>query len=271
MQLTRYVDISAARGDAGEFESGYPMRLVTHTTETTADPASWIPAWPYPSNRVLDYERDTVFRVLRLDRAGKALYNAPGGVSTNTLPCVQYEVNGMSDDVPSWPVEKRKWIASRIAEDIVVLRTMGYDVNLDPAYQVSPGTISMSATENAPQRFTYDQWNAYNGICGHRHVPENDHWDAGSLDLKELAGFIQVALGDTSTVEDEDMAVPLPIYRVKDDPRVFAVDGTECLWIPTWDDLQMLQMMKVVAPGDPQVLNNEIGIRCLKGYTPKGS
>jgi hypothetical protein len=31
-----------------------------------------------------------------------------------------------------------------------------------------------------------DEWNAFNGWCGHQHVPENSHWDPGKLNIDHL-------------------------------------------------------------------------------------
>lgn len=38
---------------------------------------------------------------------------------------------------------------------------------------------------------TYDK---YNGILGHKHVPENDHWDPGAFDWRKLLEGGSVAL-----------------------------------------------------------------------------
>lgn len=277
--MTRYVDIDAARGDAGPFEDGYPFRIVMHTTETlddndptgTADPERWIPGWIYPSNWVIDYERDTVYRILSLDRAGKALYNAPGGVSTNTLPCVQVEINGSANGVGGWPVAKRKWIAARLAEIVTEVRKLGYDINLDPAYQVPAGAIAMSATETAPQRMTFGQWNAYHGLCGHRHVPENDHWDAGALDLQELAGFVQEILSPTPippiAIDEDDM--PAKLYRVDGDNKVWAVKFPDKIWVQNQDDLWAWRQEGLVSNDEPTVLATDVVLRNLRDATPK--
>ena len=33
---------------------------------------------------------------------------------------------------------------------------------------------------------TNDEWNDFDGWCGHQHVPENEHWDPGKLDIGRL-------------------------------------------------------------------------------------
>ena len=39
---------------------------------------------------------------------------------------------------------------------------------------------------NAAQRFTNVQWENFTGVCGHQHVPENDHGDPGDLPIDRL-------------------------------------------------------------------------------------
>lgn len=267
--MTRYVDIQAARGDAGPFEQGYPMRIVLHTTETgdsrsptgTADPERWIPGWIYPSHQVWDFERDTVYRVLPLDRAGKALYNAPGGVSTNTLPCIQIEINGFAGEAAGWSQDKKRWLADRLSELVEQIKQLGYTLVLDPSYQVEAGAIPGSAKETAPQRMSFSDWNKYNGLCGHRHVPENDHWDAGGLDLRELAALMG-SKPEEPKQEEDDMKGKL--FRVKDDNKVWFCCGAHRRHVPTPNDLTMLGHMGVVDSTEPTVLNDEIGLRVFK-------
>lgn len=42
------------------------------------------------------------------------------------------------------------------------------------------------ASETARQRMTTAVWDTYRGICGHQHVPENQHWDPGPLDVARI-------------------------------------------------------------------------------------
>jgi hypothetical protein len=39
---------------------------------------------------------------------------------------------------------------------------------------------------NSSSRMSDDEWIAYNGWCGHQHVPGNFHWDPGKLDIGRL-------------------------------------------------------------------------------------
>jgi hypothetical protein len=35
-------------------------------------------------------------------------------------------------------------------------------------------------------RFTFAQWRNFYGVCGHQHVPENDHGDPGDIDIDRV-------------------------------------------------------------------------------------
>ena len=39
---------------------------------------------------------------------------------------------------------------------------------------------------NNPLEFSNKQWKKFNGWCGHQHVPENKHWDPGSISVSNL-------------------------------------------------------------------------------------
>jgi hypothetical protein len=35
-------------------------------------------------------------------------------------------------------------------------------------------------------RLDHNEWRKFNGICGHMHVPENDHVDPGKIKVRKL-------------------------------------------------------------------------------------
>jgi hypothetical protein len=62
----------------------------------------------------------------------------------------------------------------------------GIDVSVFPQLWSSSGAYG----SNAPQRLTDGQWEGFNGICGHQHVPNNTHWDPGAFDIKAFAKLL---------------------------------------------------------------------------------
>jgi hypothetical protein len=70
------------------------------------------------------------------------------------------------------------------------------------------------AGEAARSRMSSNEWMAFNGWCGHQHVPENDHWDPGRINIGRLlmtAGVSQNDVVDDSN--DPEPALELR-YRV---------------------------------------------------------
>lgn len=101
----------------------------------------------------------------------KALFNAPGGVETNRRPggVFQVEVVGRAADMGSYSDE---WYA-----------------NLQH-FLVQWSTIHGIAYtfRTSKRRLSFDEWTDINlqGWLGHCHVPENNHWDPGTLDYSRL-------------------------------------------------------------------------------------
>ena len=186
--------------------------VVLHTTEGTSLPdygggasAPNLTAVPDFANKRLKW-----FQHFDIDRSSRALRNLSGGVETNTLNVVQVELVGTCD-----PTTHAKWTAAgqahiywpkapdwalRDVADFLAWAHAEHGVPLTgpaawPAYPSSYGATSA--------RFTPAEWNAFKGVCGHMHVPENDHGDPGSIDFTRL-----LALAKGQTVPEED-DVPL--------------------------------------------------------------
>ncbi|NUO43722.1 MAG: hypothetical protein HOV82_17000 [Streptomyces sp.] len=180
--------------------------VVLHTTEGRTLPdygggamAPNLTAVPDFANKQLRW-----FQHFDIDRSSRALVNLAGGVETNTLNVCQVELVGTCDpkthaawgSAPHiyWP-EAPDWALAELAE---FLRWMHaeHEVPLTgpsewPAYPASYGATSA--------RMTAAEWNAFEGICGHLHVTENDHGDPGAIDFPKL-----IALAKGQTVPEED-------------------------------------------------------------------
>jgi hypothetical protein len=170
-----------------------------------------------------------------IDRSSRALRNLAGGVQTNTLNVVQTEFDGTCDyskrnnwgsriagkdyiywgDPPDW--------ALRDAADYLRWLNANHSVPLSgPLMWLTYGPdsrrpgITPASYGASPARMTFAQWNAFKGICGHQHVPENDHGDPGSLPFTKL---IALAKGTTPPQED---GMPTPAEVAK---AVLTLDG----------------------------------------------
>lgn len=194
-----------------------PACIVLHTTETNTDPRKWVAGFQYPSHVLCSYEHDVILQLLDFWASAKALYNAPGGVETNRKPCIQIEINGYADDAGSWPDAKLKWIGEKVLSPIFDwLNTAGF--GLDVTQIPAPGPHGGSASETAVQRMSFDEWNKFHGICGHRHVPENDHYDPDQMDIKKTVEY---------AVNFKSPLVPAEIDTTKDEFMFrFVIDET---------------------------------------------
>lgn len=105
------------------------------------------------------------------DRPSKSLRNLAGGVETNNRPggVYQVEIVGMSQDFGQYP----DWWYDNLREFLREIEAM---TGIKPVFV------------DHQRRFTFDEWMSpdLEGWYAHYNVPENDHWDTGTLDLTRL-------------------------------------------------------------------------------------
>jgi hypothetical protein len=152
----------------GEF-AGKPWRVVLHTTETTVLPGyhdgSYAPHFTAVDGILVQHTS--------LQVASRALYNAPGGVQTNRDNAIQVEIVAYTNAVMM--PEDGRWIGDFTASDLSpvhdLLVWLGGQVSLRMIYP--PESLV----------FSFEDWDNYNGVCGHVNVPENvhGHWDPTGL------------------------------------------------------------------------------------------
>ncbi|MFI1701944.1 peptidoglycan-binding protein [Streptomyces bobili] len=182
--------------------------LVLHTTEGRALPtygggssAPNLTALPDFENRRLIWHQH-----FRFDTSSRALKNLAGGVETNTLNVGQVELVGTCDpdtraawlkkglvqdrDFVFWP-DAPEWARKGLAAFLAWAHDQ-HGVPLDgpalwPAYP-------KSYANGGGQRMSGARWNDFQGVCGHMHVPENDHGDPGAVDFDELMALARALL-----------------------------------------------------------------------------
>jgi hypothetical protein len=71
-----------------------------------------------------------------------------------------------------------------------------------PAYPKSYGN-------EGGQRMSGAEWNDFKGVCGHTHVPENDHGDPGAIDFAQLIKYAKEAPDAKDDGQDEDWTARL--------------------------------------------------------------
>jgi hypothetical protein len=161
---------------------------VLHTTETSVVPS-------YPPNTAPHFtvpdDELRIYQHVALGRISNSLRNPSGGVETNAWTRVQIEIVGFSS--------LRPWLPSTARQQTVLAsllewcqRQLGIPERRVFRDRLKSGVIW--ATESNPRRreaLTPDQpnWGGTAGWWGHVEVPENTHWDPGSLKASVLLGL----------------------------------------------------------------------------------
>jgi hypothetical protein len=167
-----------------------PWRFVFHTIEgePSADGFRRLAAehtnaphlWAMPSANLL-------LQTIPLNRSAYALAR-PGSVQTNRLHAVQVEVWGFAAKMGSLHQHAIEWLAERLLAPVARL----VPINLD---RVRP-TGGVSCYGRASQcRMTAETWQSFDGICGHQHVPDNEHWDPGDMPVAAIAARARQLVG----------------------------------------------------------------------------
>lgn len=154
---------------------------VLHTTESSRfipDDDSYFGHMNYPHFTVAN--QDGYFKCwqhISIRKAARALANRAGGVETNREGAIQIEVVGKA--------------ASPFTRDPVIVdglkKLMRWiEANTDIPRSTGVTFWAGKFGIDVPHRMTNAQWVKYEGWCAHQHVPENNHYDAGAIDIKLL-------------------------------------------------------------------------------------
>lgn len=166
------------------------------------------------------------------DRSAYAVKNLPGGVETNRLRALQVELVGFSEDPANLPESLAPYSLEALTD--ADKRWLGEEVfaPLMAAHPVRPLSLTMYGADcgwtlaraDARQRLSFDSWTVFDGWCCHQHVPENDHWDPGALDLATILRYAAPPL----TEDDPMPLIPLDAARLANGrwPRFDVVDKT---------------------------------------------
>ncbi|WPH58173.1 endolysin [Streptomyces phage Alone3] len=201
--------------------------VVLHTTEGTSLPgyeggatAPNFTAVPDLKNKKLIW-----YQHFYVDTSSRALRNLSGGVQTNTNNVCQVELVGTCDPRTHskwsssshiyWP-QAPEWALKEVAKFLAWMNE-NHNVPLSGpttwlAYPDSYGSNK--------SRMTFDQWDRFKGVCGHQHVPENDHGDPGSLDFAKVISFAKELLKGN---EDDDKPSTDTVYEVKKGDTLFGI------------------------------------------------
>lgn len=150
-------------------------------------------SWP---TLTIDCPRRHVVEHLDLMVAARSLRNTAGGADqTNKDGTVHIQIELVGTAVQPTTLgspEDLTWLGREVLRPIHELT--GIPLVTSVPWRSYPGSFGL----HAPQRLSPAAWDAYNGILGHQHVPDNDHGDPGSIDI---AWIIRAA------TEEDDMTI----------------------------------------------------------------
>lgn len=169
----------------------HPNVIVIHTTEGGSFP-SYGGGGEAPTFTVKGKE---VHQHFYANHSARALVNKAGGVDTNTLNVIQIELVGTcAKGGPGlfWPGASDADLAGLV--DLIDWLTDTYDV---PLVSTSKPWLSYPSSygSKSGQRMSFAEWEAFKGICGHQHVPENDHGDPGNFPIQRLIELVKAKKG----------------------------------------------------------------------------
>lgn len=223
---------------AGPMNGDGSRKVLLHSTEgTTIEGAIGAyrahNSWP---TMTVDCRRRRVVQHLPLDVAARALRNEAGGVETNRegTILVQIELVGFAGTPASiGSPEDLDWLGRDVLAPIC--RATGVPLTVGVVFAPYP----MSYGKLAGQRLSYGQWDAYDGIVGHQHAPENSHGDPGALDVTRIVAAATSTLSpeeDTLSAE-EVKAITDAVTAQVDRVRPFLAQAPEdgAVWLVTRD------------------------------------
>lgn len=148
------------------------------------------------------------------DESSRALKNLSGGVETNTMNVCQIEIVGTCDPAThgKWSTqhlympELPEWFKDELAEFIAwAHQNHGVKIQSGLTFKAYPSSYGDTST-----RMTNSEWTNFYGVCGHQHVPENDHGDPGNIDIDYILSKAKALVDGTATPQPPK---PTPTYE----------------------------------------------------------
>ncbi|APC46302.1 endolysin [Streptomyces phage BRock] len=207
--------------------------VVLHTTEGTSLP-SYEGGISAPNfTAVPDFKNKKLvwYQHFYVDTSSRALVNKRGGVDTNTNNVCQVELVGTCDPKAHskwdrehifWP-EAPEWALQEVAKFLAWMN-VNHNVPLSgpKVWRAYPDSYGVNDS-----RLTFAEWDAFKGICGHQHVPENDHGDPGNIDFSKLLELAKAIVTPPKPVEPKPTTPSKPAQPTYEPypGKAFFVDG----------------------------------------------
>ena len=170
-------------GPTGGSYVGAPFRGVIHTTQSVSYTPSKFEYYGHSNPPHFTVAKSAngarVFQHYSIKVAARALANADGGVQTNRQNAIQIEIAWRAENIAALPLPMKDALRA-------LIRWISRECNIQRRAPPFLGHEAFGSGSAA--RMEFEEWNSFNGWCGHQHVPENVHWDPGKIDIAYLLG-----------------------------------------------------------------------------------
>lgn len=169
-------------------------KAVLHTTEGGSIDGAVKAYSAYPPQLIVDPVKKRKVQHIPLNRAGYALWNGDADDSH----CYQVEIVGYASQTHLWSDEVLKWLGEELARPLHEYGGVPYVVVWKGFRRDGEMPFAL-ASDESPLRLTQAELDSFSGFLGHQHVPGDDHWDPGGLNVARILDFAQ-------SKEDADMS-----------------------------------------------------------------
>jgi hypothetical protein len=219
------------RGGGTPVQNNGPTVVVLHTTETD-NRASYSGTEPH-----FEIDDDgSILQYISIAKTAKALYNLGGGVETNRRRgrIIQFELVNRAGRIESITDAQLDGLAEamRFVDGELPFQKIAPSQGFHGADE---GIVL--ATDDSPIRFSFPDWEDFGGICGHQHVPENDHWDPGRFPLDRLLSRLDAS----PSTPQGDLA--MLTFRYIFDGQDWVFDGPSKLFFQLNDTRQITEVL----------------------------
>lgn len=178
------ISIPFLSASGGSYLTGVPMRGILHTTQSKdyfPSQTSYFGHRNPPHFTIIQKAgKVRIYQHYSINVAARALANpvkAHDDVQTNRMGAIQIEICWYSEQIASLPAPLKEGLKS-------LMRWIEAEAEIKRAAPVFFGDEAYG--EGGVARMSTQKWRAFNGWCGHQHVPENKHWDPGRIDIDSL-------------------------------------------------------------------------------------
>jgi hypothetical protein len=161
-------------------------KALLHTTEGTSVDGAVQAYRSYPPQLIVDPARKRKVQHIPLNRAGYALWNEDADDSL----CYQVEIVGYASQSHLWSDEVLRWLGEELARPLHEYGGVPYVV-VWKGFRRDGEMPYALASASSPLRLTQAELDAFSGFLGHQHVPGDEHWDPGGLNVGRILDYAQ--------------------------------------------------------------------------------